>query len=123
MTLSLYLQGGVGKVANILYRPRTVAIDVLLSFNFAVVFNFNVFPFPSSKPQFLGDVPMNRLAQQIVPPPPLIKIFVIFCVREGDKDSEEMEMARKMEMEIKTAREMAEMEMGREIQRLGDRER
>ncbi len=30
-----------------------------LSFNLAVVFNLNVFPFPPSKPQFLGDVPMN----------------------------------------------------------------
>jgi hypothetical protein len=47
-------------VAYIRYRPRTVAIDVLLSFNFAVVFNFNVFPFPPSKPQFLCDVPMSR---------------------------------------------------------------
>jgi hypothetical protein len=47
-------------VAYIQNRPRTVAIDVLLSFNFAVVFNFNVYPFPPSKPQFLGDVPMNR---------------------------------------------------------------
>ncbi len=47
-------------MAYIQNRPRTVAIDVLLSFNFAVVFNFNVYPFPPSKPQFLGDVPMNR---------------------------------------------------------------
>jgi hypothetical protein len=47
------------KVAYI-RRPRTVAIDVLLSFNLAVVFNLNIFPFPPSKPQFLGDVPMNR---------------------------------------------------------------
>jgi hypothetical protein len=37
-----------------------VAIDVLLSFNFAVVFNFYVFSFPPSKAQFLGNVPMNR---------------------------------------------------------------
>ncbi len=51
---------GVGKVAYIRYRPRTVAIDVLLSFKFAVVFIFNAFPFPSSKPQILGDVPMNK---------------------------------------------------------------
>jgi hypothetical protein len=36
---------GVGKVANIRYGPRTVAIDVLLSFNLAVVFNLNVFRF------------------------------------------------------------------------------
>jgi hypothetical protein len=47
-------------VAYIRYRPRTAAIDVLLSFSLAVVFNLNVFPFPPSKPQFLGDVPMKR---------------------------------------------------------------
>ncbi len=47
-------------MAYIRYRPRTVAIDVLLSFNIAVVFKFNVFQFPPSKPQFLVDVPMNR---------------------------------------------------------------
>ena len=47
--------GRVGKVSYIRYRPRTVAIDVLLSFNCAVVFNFNVFPFPPNKPQFLSD--------------------------------------------------------------------
>jgi hypothetical protein len=39
------------------YRPRTVAIDVLLSFNLGVVFNFDVFPFPPSKPRFLSDLP------------------------------------------------------------------
>jgi hypothetical protein len=38
---------------------RTMAIDFLVSFNFTDVFNFHVFPFPSSKAQFLGDVPMN----------------------------------------------------------------
>jgi hypothetical protein len=37
-----------------------VAIKVCLLFNFAVVFNFNVFPFPPSKAQSLGDVSMNR---------------------------------------------------------------
>ncbi len=47
-------------MAYIRYRPRTAAIDVLLSFSLAVVFNLNVFPFPPSKPQFLGDVPMKR---------------------------------------------------------------
>ncbi len=47
-------------MAYIRYRPRTVAIDVLLSFNLAVVFTLNVFPFPPSKAQFLGDVSMNR---------------------------------------------------------------
>jgi hypothetical protein len=43
---------GVGKVAYIRYRPRTVAIDVHLSFNFAFVFEFNVFPFPPDKAHF-----------------------------------------------------------------------
>jgi hypothetical protein len=38
----------------------TAAIDVLFSLNFAVVFDFNVFPFPPSKPKLIGDVPMNR---------------------------------------------------------------
>jgi hypothetical protein len=51
---------GGREVSYIRYRPWTVAIDVLLSFNLAVVFNLNIFPFPPSKPQFLGDVPMNK---------------------------------------------------------------
>jgi hypothetical protein len=55
-------------VAYIRYRPRAVAIDVLLSFNFSVVFNFSVFPFPPSKSQFLGDVPINRQNAAIVLP-------------------------------------------------------
>jgi len=38
---------------------RIVAIDILLSFDFAVLFNFNVYSFPQSKAQFLGDVSMN----------------------------------------------------------------
>jgi hypothetical protein len=37
-----------------------VAIEVCLLFNIAVVFNLIVFPFPPSKAQSLGDVPMNR---------------------------------------------------------------
>jgi hypothetical protein len=52
------------KVAYIRYRSRTVAIEVCLLFTFAVVFNFNVFPFPSSKAQSLGDVPLNRKKTQ-----------------------------------------------------------
>jgi hypothetical protein len=32
----------------------------LFAVNFAVVFIFNVFPFPPSKAQSLGDVPVNR---------------------------------------------------------------
>ncbi len=55
-------------MAYIRYRPRAVAIDVLLSFNFSVVFNFSVFPFPPSKSQFLGDVPINRQNAAIVLP-------------------------------------------------------
>jgi hypothetical protein len=41
-------------------RSRTVAIEVCLLFNFAVVFTFNLFSFPPSKAQSIGDVPMNR---------------------------------------------------------------
>jgi hypothetical protein len=97
-------------VAYIQYRPRTVAIDVLLSLNLAVVFNLNVFLFPPSKPQFLGDVPINRQDAAIVRP--RHKYFMFFCVMEGDRGSEEM--AR--EMEIGKEMEMArEMEMGREM--------
>ncbi len=39
---------------------RTAAIEVRFSINFAVVFDFNVYPFPPSKPKLIGDVPMNR---------------------------------------------------------------
>jgi hypothetical protein len=38
-----------GKMAYVWYWSWTEAIYVLLSFNFAVVFNFNVFPFQLSK--------------------------------------------------------------------------
>ncbi len=48
-------QGGSGRW----HRSRIVAINVFLSYNFDVVFNFNVFPFPPSKAHFLGMVPMN----------------------------------------------------------------
>jgi hypothetical protein len=37
-----------------------MATDVLLSFNFAVVFNLHESSFPPRKARFLGDVPMNR---------------------------------------------------------------
>jgi hypothetical protein len=70
------------------YKPRTVAIDVLLSFNLAVVFNLNVIPFPPSKPQFLGNVPMNM--QDAANCLPRYKYFMFFCVMEGDRGSEEM---------------------------------
>ncbi len=48
-------------MAYVWHRSRIVAIDFLLSFDFAVVFNFNVYPFPQSKAQFLGNVYMNSL--------------------------------------------------------------
>jgi hypothetical protein len=49
-------EGGPGKWQ----MSRTVAIEVCLSFNLVVIFNFNVFPFPPSKAKSIGDVPMNR---------------------------------------------------------------
>jgi hypothetical protein len=66
-------------------RARTVAIDVLLSFNFAVVFNLNLFPFPPSESQFLGDDPMNRQNTANFSTP---LIIFVFCVMERDRDSE-----------------------------------
>ncbi len=42
-------EGGILSV----YRSQTVAIEVCLLFNFAVVFIFNVFPFPPSEAQSL----------------------------------------------------------------------
>jgi hypothetical protein len=66
--------------------PRIVAIEVCLLFNFAVVFNFNVFPFPPSKAQSLGDVPMNiGTTQRIV----RLRCEFVFCVMVGDRDSKE----------------------------------
>ncbi len=49
-------------MANVRNRSRTVAMEVCLSFNLVVISNFNVFPFPLSKAQSLGDDdgPMNR---------------------------------------------------------------
>jgi hypothetical protein len=47
-------------VANVRNRSRTVAIEDCLPFILVVISNFNVFPFPLSKAQSLGDVPMNR---------------------------------------------------------------
>ena len=51
---------GVRKVAYIQNMSRTVAMEVFLQFNFAVVFIFNIFPFPPSKAQSLDNVPINR---------------------------------------------------------------
>ncbi len=39
---------------SVLHRSRIVAIDVLLCFNFAVIFNFNALPYLPSKEQFLS---------------------------------------------------------------------
>ncbi len=47
-------------MANIRNGSRTVAIEVCVPFNFAVVFDFNLFPVPTSKSQFIGNVLMNR---------------------------------------------------------------
>ncbi len=52
--------GQEGGIQYIRYVPRTVAMEVGLQFNFAVVFVFNIFPFPPSIAQSLGNVPMNR---------------------------------------------------------------
>jgi hypothetical protein len=48
-----------GQEGGMWNRSRIVAIDVLLSINFAVVFNFHVFPFTPSKAQYSGNVPMT----------------------------------------------------------------
>jgi hypothetical protein len=47
------------------YWSWTVAIDVLLSFNFDIVFNFNEFPFPPNKAISVGDFCINRQTQRI----------------------------------------------------------
>ncbi len=43
-----------------IYGSRTVAIEVFLLFNFAVVFNFNVFPFPPTIGVVLMHMPKTR---------------------------------------------------------------
>ncbi len=47
-------------MANVGNGSRTLAIEVCLSFNFAVVFDFNLFPVPLSKAKSIGDVLTNR---------------------------------------------------------------
>jgi hypothetical protein len=47
-------------VAKVYNRSRAMAIEVCLSINLVVIFNFNIFPFPPSRAQFLVNVPMNR---------------------------------------------------------------
>ncbi len=51
---------GFGKVSNIRNMPRTAAIEVLFSFNFAVVFDFMYFHLRPSKAKWIGNVLTNR---------------------------------------------------------------
>jgi hypothetical protein len=51
---------GVGKMADVLNMSRTAAIDVLFTFNFAVVFDFIYFRFRPSKAKSIGNVLTNR---------------------------------------------------------------
>jgi hypothetical protein len=51
---------GAEKMANIRNGSRTVAIEVCFSINFAVVFDFQLFPVPPSKGKSMGDVLTNR---------------------------------------------------------------
>jgi hypothetical protein len=71
-------------VAHFQYRCLGPWRSRFVCFNFAVVFIFNVFPFPPSKAPSLGDVPMNRKKCS--------KLFAsdlnfVFCVMEGDRDA------------------------------------
>jgi hypothetical protein len=43
-------------MANVGNGSGTIAIEVCFSFNFAVVFDFNLFPVPSRKAKSIGDV-------------------------------------------------------------------
>ncbi len=49
-----------GKVSNVSNMSWTLAIDVLFSFNFAVVFDFMYFRFLPSKAKWIGNVLTNR---------------------------------------------------------------
>jgi hypothetical protein len=72
-------------VASVRNRSRTVAIEVCLSFNLVVVFDFNVFLFPTSKAQFLSNVPMNRQKRSELFTP----FLNFFCCVDGDRFNEE----------------------------------
>ncbi len=48
-----------GKVTNVRNRSQTVAIEICLPFNFAVVFDFVYFRFRHSKTKSIGDVLIN----------------------------------------------------------------
>jgi hypothetical protein len=47
-------------MANVRNESRTMAMEVCFSFNFVVVFDFNLFPVPPSKAKSIGDVLMYR---------------------------------------------------------------
>ncbi len=70
-------------MAHIRYRSPTVAIEVCLLFNFAVVFIFNVFPFPPSKAHSLDVVSLIGKTQLII----RLRFEFVFCVMEGDRDA------------------------------------
>jgi hypothetical protein len=47
-------------MANGHNRSRTVTIEVCVLFNFPIIFDFNLFPAPPNKAQFIGNVLLNR---------------------------------------------------------------
>ncbi len=47
-------------MANVGNGSQTMAIEVCFSFNFAVVFDFSIFPVSPSKAKSIGDVLTNR---------------------------------------------------------------
>ncbi len=51
---------GAEKMANVLNGSRTDAMEVFFSSNFAVVFDFNIFPVLPSKAKSIGKVLTNR---------------------------------------------------------------
>ncbi len=53
-------EGGAEKMANVGNGSETMAVEVCFSFNFAVVFYFNLYPVLPSKAKSIGDVLMNR---------------------------------------------------------------
>ncbi len=57
---------GIEKMANVRNRSRTMAIEVCFSFNFAVVFDFNLFLVLPSKAKAIGYVLMNRQNTTII---------------------------------------------------------
>jgi hypothetical protein len=47
-------------MANVGKESQTMAIEACFSFNFDLVFDFNLFPVPPSKAKSIGDVLTNR---------------------------------------------------------------